>query len=1020
MNAWVLIGLTAFAAVFFGGVHVWSRSAVILAVFAFFLLSAATGAAASRAKRKGRVTAPETADSSEPDSIPVSIPTTQPRASVSVPIPAPQPRASLIVDPVSLMGIFFLAWGALSLVPLPASLVSLLSPEAARLWSLAFPPGGADSHTLSLYPFMTRDALLLALAFLLYYWTALYGLGERKGIETVIVGVLVLGTVESLYGLAQLAAGMNTILWWENIYARNFVTGTFINRNHFAAFLTMVICLGIGYLWSVGRGGGKEIRRHRRHVRLRERLMRAVGVFGYRGVLVLLALALMMAALLGSASRGAALSLVCGIVFMLGLILARYFRSRQGFVLMVLPALMLSYVGYVATDRLAERLRTFDAGLADRITLARDGWTMGQDFPVTGSGPGTFEFVFPRYQSVHLEKIVDHAHNDWVELKAEYGWPGLIAVIAALTSFLILTVGRWRSRHDNFVVGVGIGGIGAVVAIAVHSLSDFNLHIPANPLLLALILAVTWRALHSGRQGGEGYQGPAVSLRRSRGWIRAGLLLALAVLAVAACPVIQTWRADAMARTFQNSTVPFRDPAPDKLRTARGLAPGNAAYWLWTAERLRMRPDEKDALLFPAEKPLPDPRLSLAAEGLRRNPTSWQTWREMAWSCFFRESASRKERTADLERALGYIRTAASLRPADNRLRMEKGVIALAAHAENASVASAGEWQKPFSEVIRQNPKMAGVVADLLVLHLGEKGARKLVEFLPEDTESRLGAAAVLLKLNHLEAGMDLIRRGERERGGQVDRLWQEFGQTGAWMDAKKSPEVRKIASLDPDHPGVLLAREESVRAMQAIERRGEKAAKWGDVRVLSSRIQAEMEAKRGDPVRQSYYLGILASEQGDSARAIWWFNRTLNLNSQHFPAWIRLRDLLRVRTGTAAERVQLEMLEKKIDLYSMNGIVHDTWKWMGVRSGKPTWRAVFRVSQPVERAAVRFSGGRGTVWSLDMDGKFLEVWKGPSWEGEVRPACLPGEHEFRLTAWDAKPPDDLRELPFRLEISWR
>ena len=64
MNAWVLIGLTAFAAVFFGGVHVWSRSAVILAVFAFFLLSAATGAAVSRAA-KGRAKAPEAADSPE-------------------------------------------------------------------------------------------------------------------------------------------------------------------------------------------------------------------------------------------------------------------------------------------------------------------------------------------------------------------------------------------------------------------------------------------------------------------------------------------------------------------------------------------------------------------------------------------------------------------------------------------------------------------------------------------------------------------------------------------------------------------------------------------------------------------------------------------------------------------------------------------------------------------------------------------------------------------------------------------
>ena len=397
---------------------------------------------------------------------------------------------------------------------------------------------------------------------------------------------------------------------------------------------------------------------------------------------------------------------------------------------------------------------------------------MSQDFPVTGSGPGTFEFVYPRYQSVQLDKIVDHLHNDWVQLLAEYGWPGLIAAIAALTAFLILTVGRWRSRHDNFVVGVGIGGIGAVVAIAVHSLSDFNLHIPANPLLLALILAVTWRALHSGRQGGEDYQGPAVSLRLSWGRRWAGLLIALVLLAAAAYPVIRTWRADALARTFQNSTIPFRDPAPDKLRTARGLTPGNAAYWLWTAERLRMRPNEKEVLLFQEEKNLPEAGPSLATEGLRRNPTSWQTWREMAWSRFFRESASRKERAADLERALGYIRTAASLRPADNRLRMEKGVIALAAHAENASVASTDEWQKPFSEVILQNPKMAGVIADLLVLHLGEKGAGKLVEFLPEDMESRLGAAVVLLNLNHREAGMDLpAARQQTNIGGRVRRM---------------------------------------------------------------------------------------------------------------------------------------------------------------------------------------------------------------------------------------------------------
>lgn len=413
MNAFVLLGLLAFATVFFGGVHVWSRSVLILAIFAFFPLSLWMG---SRKRdlagsirfpwsRKSKGTAPEG------DPLPD-------------PVPIPQPTVSLIPDPLSLMGIFFVVWGLLHILPLPPSTVAHLSPEAARLWSLVSPSDPPESYRLSLYPFMTLETLLLTLAFLLYYWAALYGLGDRRHLERIVLGILALGVIESLYGLVQLAAGRSTILWWENPYYRNVVTGTFINRNHLAGFLSMAICLGIGYLWSLGRRERPET--HRRSLslrpRLREKLTHLAGIFGYRGVLAALALALMLAALLGSASRGGAISLVCGIVFMLGLILARYFRSRQGFVLMVLLSLVMTYTGFVATDRLVARLITFGASLEDRMAMARDAWTMGKAFPLTGSGPGTFEFVFPRYQNVQLDKVVDHAHNDWVELSAEYGW----------------------------------------------------------------------------------------------------------------------------------------------------------------------------------------------------------------------------------------------------------------------------------------------------------------------------------------------------------------------------------------------------------------------------------------------------------------------------------------------------------------------------------------------------------------------------------------------------------------------
>ena len=1009
MNAFVLIGLLAFATVFFGGVHVWSRSVLILAIFAYFPLSLwmglrARGFAGSIRfpwSRKGKGPAPEG------DSLPD-------------PVHIPQPTVLLIPDPLSLMGIFFVVWGLLHLLPLPPSIVAHLSPEAIRLWSLVSPSDPTESYLLSLYPFMTLETLLLTLAFLLYYWAALYGLGDRKHLERIVLGILTLGVIESLYGLVQLAAGRNTILWWENPYSGNFVTGTFINRNHLAAFLSMAICLGIGYLWSLGRQERPETHRRGRRLRLREKLTHLAGIFGYRGVLVALALALMLAALLGSASRGGAISLVCGIVFMLGLILARYFRSRQGFVLMVVLSLVMAYTGYVATDRLAARLITFDAGLEGRIAMARDAWTMGQAFPLTGSGPGTFEFVFPRYQNVQLDKVVDHAHNDWVELSAEYGWVGLLSVFLALMAFLILTIGRWRDRHDGFIVGVGVGGIGAVVAIAVHSLSDFNLHIPANPLLLALILALTWRVLHSGRQGKAGYEGPAVSFNLSGRWRLGGVAVILVLLAAAAFYVIQTWRADAMARTFQNSTVAYRDPSPEKLRQARRLEPGNAAYWLWTAERLRMKPGESEALLTPEELLLPDPVLSLLTEGLRRNPTSWQNWREMAWTYFFQGSASGKNRAADLERAFRSIGIAASLRPADNRLRMESGTIALAAYSKQSPAASADDWQGPFRQVMQQNPKMAETIADLIVLHLGEKGAATLAEFLPPDTESHLNAAAFLLNQGYLEAGMDLVRRGEMVRSAQIERLWDDARRTGDWLEGKNAPQVQKVAALDSRHPGVLLVRGETIGALQSIERRGEPMEKWQNTRILSSRIEAEREAKKGDPLLQSYYLGLLAKEEGNQAKAVWWMNRTLNLKSQHFPAWLILRDLLKGQVRNEADQIQLDALETKIRLYSMDRIVFDAWKWAGKRAGRPTWSAPFRVAEKVGKVLLRFSGHRGTVWALELDGRFVEIWKGPDWEDAVTLAIPPGEHEFRLTTWSPELSGDGTNLPFRLEISWK
>jgi O-antigen ligase/tetratricopeptide (TPR) repeat protein len=1006
------------ATVFFGGVHVWVRTVFSLAIFGFFLFFLWGGAKGpffplfsadkiSSDRRNGRET--PAGAGNDPAEIVSATPENTGHTHAQT--------GRLILDPPSLVGIFFVVWGLLQMMPLPGGLVQVLSPEAEKIWSSLEAFGVYAQPRISLYPYMTGKTLLLTLAFLLFYWTALYGFNGKSQIRWAVWGILLLGVFESLYGLVQLAGEKNIILWWENPFSGDVLTGTFVNRNHLAGFLSMTVCVAVGYLWSLGREENRPPR-HRRRRRFYEKLKQLFDVFGTRGILVTLAATVMMAALLGSASRGGFLSLVCGIVFMAGLILARYFKSRQGFVLMVLLSLVLTYVGYVAADRLAERFQTF-FNMDDRLAMARDTLAMGQYFPLTGSGAGTFEFVYPRFQQIALDKIVDYAHNDWVQLAAEYGWVGFGIVLLALAVFFAMAVTRWRTRHDAFVVGIGLGGMGAVVAMTIHSLSDFNLHIPANFLLLSAMMAITWRVLYSSGEEGEGYEGPSWSF--PPGWrpLRIGQVAVTVLLLGASFLLIQTWRADHLARTFRNSTIPFAEPTANELRRARHIAPGNAAYWLWSADRLRMKPNEKKDLLTPEEAALPEPGQFLLIEGLNRNPSSWQIWRALGWTFYLESSRAGKNREAYLRNASRCLDMAASLRPADARLQMDSGSVALYAWRRKVAGVAAVVWQDRFRRAVELEPALAGNIADMLVLHLGRSGAKYLQSLLPPESRSYLGAASFLLPRGYDEAGMDLVREGEKKREEEIARLWKQLTEENPWEEQGNKKVLDELAARDRNHPGVLLLRGNLLGALKQIERRGDAIGKWQDTRTVANMLKTELEENRGDPAVGSYYLGRLALEEGNVSEAAKWLRRSLGFNPQYFPAWVYLRDVMRGQVRSAGDQVALDALEGKIGLFAMEGIVFDAWKLTGGKDGLPSWKAPFRVADAVRQVTLRFSAKERASWALYLDGRFVAVWVGTAWDGSVRVVIPPGEHEFLLVSWSADMAGYGKTLPFRLEVAF-
>ena len=984
-----LLCVIYFATVFFGGAHLWSQSVLVLSITGL-LLAGLWRWLVRNAK-------------------------------------TPKNSFEVILDPPSIAGIFFVIWVAVQVIPLPPSILQALSPGAYALWESTRIVGGEPTFSLSLYPFINLNSLGVAVAILFFYWIALYGIKSRRQSVGISIGLLVLGTFESLYGLVQLLPGEHFTLWWKKTVSKGFATGTFIDRNHLAGFLSMLICLGIGYIWALGREEGKAAVRGKRS--LYDQVERWGKVFGVRGIIVFLSVALMIAALLSTASRGGTLTLLAGLIFMVGLILARFFKSRNTFILVLMLSVVCMYVSYVASDRVLERFQYFGAGFESRIALAQATCEMGKDYPLAGTGLGTFEFVFPSYQDHRVDALFEYAHNDWVQLFAETGCVGFVIIGCGFLWFMGVSIARWRKRRNPFSVGVGLGGMGALVAISIHSLSEFNLHMPANALLLALIVAIIYIVLNGGIRRDRELVAYEKHVLRVPVWI--GVIIVLIATSsgvIMSKQVVQNWRADSLARTFPDSTISFVNPTDEELKKAWTLAPGNATYWAWMAGRVSddNRFGELSSITSPSKMggvrsvpPLKKERadIYLLGEGIKRNPIAWWIWRALGWAAFLKQDG---DSDYYMSLACKALDRACKLRPFSPQGYLELGTVELAAYTEHKKGVQKSSWKNAFRRALDLNPALSPGVADQLVLYMGEDGAAELKGLLPEDSKSYLRAARYLFREGFWDVGLDILKERELKKEREVETLWAEYRGKGRWSREKREEVLRQITSLDPQHPGVLLAKGKILKALKSQERRVGVLRGLNHLRDTAWALRMFKQQKKGSPVEIAYFQGRIAEEEKNFREAKSQFQKTLSLNSQYFPAWIHLREMLLKTARTAGDQIELERLERKIELFGMDRVVADVWKWEGNYEGFPSWKARFRVARALEGVYIRFSGNREGVWKLVLDGRFVDAWGGKDWKGSKSVSIPAGEHEFRLVYYGRVSKIERKRLPFELEIEFR
>lgn len=357
------------------------------------------------------------------------------------------------------------------------------------------------------YPHATVQALLLLAAYAGAAWLATDAFRSDRATQGLVVALIVIGFGMAVFGIIQKYSGNGRIYWLRSLTQGGDFFGPYVNRNHFAGWMAMIVPVGLGY--TVGRFGaapavGRTFAR---------RLVSRMAATDFNKLVVLLfMLAVMTAALFLALSRGGALAVLSGLAVMAVLVFLRpSTRSWGRWILATAIAAALA-VGWFGVGPVLHKLASLGdpkTALASRADVWQDSLKIVADYPVMGSGLGTYEAVFPAYRTGTDQSGYAHAHNDYVQLAAETGWLGLGIAIGGAAAFLAFAlVSLRRSGLPPWRRGLVIGGVGAVVAIAVHSALDFNLHLPANAVTLFAVLGALWSA----SRNQEARPGPRVSI----------------------------------------------------------------------------------------------------------------------------------------------------------------------------------------------------------------------------------------------------------------------------------------------------------------------------------------------------------------------------------------------------------------------------------------------------------------------------------------------------------------------------